>query len=68
MEEATGWRWTNTFHPDDVDACVAKWRAGPSERRTPFEAEGRVRRADGEYRTFQQGKLPLHYERGNILK
>jgi formate hydrogenlyase transcriptional activator len=67
MEEAAGWRWTNAFHPDDVDACVAKWRAALASGE-PFEAEGRVRRADGEYRTLLHRKLPLRDEHGNIVK
>jgi PAS domain S-box-containing protein len=50
MEEASGWHWTNAFHPDDVESCVGKWRAALATGE-PFEAEGRVRRADGEYRT-----------------
>jgi hypothetical protein len=34
----------------------------------PFEAEARVRRADGEYRSFLHRKVPLRDERGNIIK
>ena len=67
MEEAAGWRWTNAFHPDDVDACVAKWQSALASGE-PFEAEGRVRRADGEYRTLLHRKLPLRDENRKIVK
>jgi PAS domain-containing protein len=32
----------------------------------PFEAEARVRRADGTYRLFLHRKVPLHDEHGNV--
>ena len=67
IEEVVGWGWTKTFHPDDVDQCVAKWRAALASGE-PFEAEGRARRADGEYRTLLHRKVPLRDERGNIVR
>jgi PAS domain S-box-containing protein len=67
LENAIGWRWTEAFHPDDVEACVGKWRAALASGE-PFEAEGRVRRADGEYRTLLHRKLPLRDNQGNIVK
>jgi PAS domain S-box-containing protein len=32
LEEVVGWGWTKTFHPEDVDQCVANWRAVRSGR------------------------------------
>ena len=57
IEEVVGWGWTKTFHPDDVDQCVAKWRAALASGE-PFEAEGRARRADGEYRHLLSKNVP----------
>jgi hypothetical protein len=34
----------------------------------PFEAEARVRRADGEYRWMLHRKIPLRDEHGKIVK
>jgi PAS domain S-box-containing protein len=67
LEEVCGWRWTESIHPDDVDGIVQKWRAALASGE-PFEAEARVRRADGTYRALLHRKEPLHDERGNILK
>jgi PAS domain S-box-containing protein len=67
MEDLEGWLWTNAFHPDDVESCLTKWRAALASGE-PFEAESRVRRADGEYRTMIHRKLPLRDGQGNIVK
>jgi PAS domain S-box-containing protein len=67
MEDLEGWLWTNAFHPDDVESCLTKWRAALASGE-PFEAESRVRRADGEYRTMIHRKLPFRDGQGNIVK
>ncbi len=67
LEDLRGWAWAKAFHPDDVDQCVAKWRSALASGE-PFEAEGRVRRADGVYRTLLHRKVPLRDEHGNIVK
>jgi len=67
LEDMCGWRWTDSIHPEDVAGIVQKWHAalGSGE---PFEAEARVRRADGEYRAFLHRKVPLRDEHGAIVK
>lgn len=67
LEEVTGWQWTRVFHADDVDKCVKTWQAAIASGR-PAECEGRVRRADGEYRTMLHRKVPLHDSQGNLIK
>ncbi len=67
LEEVVGWGWTKTFHPDDVDQCVAKWRAALASGE-PFEAEARTRRAGGEYRTLLHRTAPLRNQHGNIVR
>ncbi len=67
VEELYGWGWTKTFHPDDVEACVSKWRAALASGES-FEGEGRVRRAEGEYRTLLHQKVPLRDKLGQIVK
>jgi PAS domain S-box-containing protein len=61
------WRWTEAIHPEDVEGFVDKWRAALASGE-PFEAESRVRRADGEYRWFLQRNVPLRDETGKIVK
>ena len=59
---------TTPFHPEDIDEHLNKWRLSLATGET-FENEARVRRAaDGEYRWFLIRSLPLHDERGNIVK
>ena len=67
LEDVCGWRWTESIHPDDVDGIVQKWRAALASGE-PFEAEARVRCADGTYHAFLHRKVPLHDEHGNIVK
>jgi hypothetical protein len=50
-----------------IAGIVQKWH-GALESGEPFEAEARVRRADGEYRMFLHRKVPLRDEHGTILK
>jgi PAS domain S-box-containing protein len=67
LDEIKDWRWTSKIHPEDVEAFVEKWR---SSVRTgdDFEAEARVRRADGTYRWMLHRKVPSRDVRGNIIK
>src|SRR6266404_6212832 len=67
LEEIQGWKWTASIHPEDVEQFVEKWRASV-ESGEPFEAESRVRRADGEYRWFLHRKVPLRDDVGTIVK
>jgi PAS domain S-box-containing protein len=67
LEDIQGWRWTNVFHPEDVEDTVGKWRWSLATGK-PFEAEARLRRADGEYRLMLLRKVPLRDEMGSIVK
>ena len=67
LEDVCGWRWTESVHPEDVAGIVQKWHAALASGE-PFEAEARVRRADGTYRALLHRKVPLRDEHGNIVK
>jgi PAS domain S-box-containing protein len=67
LEDICGWRWTNVIHPDDVEEMVKKWRSSLATGEL-FEAEARVRRADGEYRWQFHRKVPLRDQSGKIAK
>ena len=67
LEDVCGWRWTESVHPEDVAGIVQKWHAALASGE-PFEAEARVRRADGSYRALLHRKVPLRDEHGNIVK
>jgi PAS domain S-box-containing protein len=66
-QDALGWNWQATIHPDDRSTADAGWRAALKNGR-PAKGEMRVRRADGEYRWWLFRNVPLHDENGNITK
>jgi PAS domain S-box-containing protein len=67
LEEICGWRWTSVIHPDEVDDMVKNWRSSLATGEL-FEAEARVRGADGTYHAFLHRKVPLRDGGGNIAK
>jgi PAS domain S-box-containing protein len=67
LEEAIGWGFLIAIHPDDKPRIQEDWqralRTGVS-----FEAESRVRRHDGEYRSFLFRGNALRDNEGNVFK
>jgi PAS domain S-box-containing protein len=66
-QDALGWNWVATVHPDDRSRAVAEWRAALKDGRST-QGEMRVRRADGEFRWWAFHNVPLHDDTGNIAK
>ncbi|WP_142849453.1 PAS domain-containing protein [Telmatospirillum sp. J64-1] len=64
-EQALPDGWIEVLHPDDRARVRATWREA-CEKGTPFEAEARHRRHDGEYRWYIMRAEPLHDERGVV--
>ena len=67
LEEGLGWKWGETVHPDDIGKFAEEWRAALASGE-PMRTEARVRGAGGEYRWLLIRNVPLHDERGNIVK
>ena len=67
LDDLLGWRWTSVIHPDDLAQLVDRWQTSLATGR-PFEADARLRRADGEYRLTLHRKVPLRDETGKIVK
>ncbi len=67
LDDLVGWRWTSVIHPDDLAELMSRWRTSLATG-NPFEAEARLRRADGEYRLTLHRKVPLRDQAGNIAK
>jgi PAS domain S-box-containing protein len=67
LEDIRGWQWTYVIHSEDVAHVLGKWRSSVATGK-PFEAEARLRRADGEYRLMLLRKVPLRDEAENIVK
>ena len=67
LDDALGWGWTATIHPDDLPGLEAQWHDALA-RGGPGELEARVRRCDGEYRWFLFRYAPLLDDAGQVLK
>ncbi len=59
--------WMFAFHPEERPRIEEEWRATVATG-APFEKEARIRRADGEYRSFLIRAVPLRDELGRIVK
>jgi PAS domain S-box-containing protein len=66
MEGLLGWGWDSVVHPDDLARFLDKWRVALATGK-PMESEVRIRRADGDYRSFLVRNVPLRDELGNIV-
>jgi PAS domain S-box-containing protein len=55
--DLAGYNWTSYIHPDDRDAYTAAYFRAVANRE-PFEADFRMRRADGEYRWMKSRAMP----------
>ncbi len=51
--------WRAVLHPDDAEDYLAQYEHA-FQRRAKFEAQVRVRRADGEYRWFKSAAVPRY--------
>jgi len=66
-QEAQGWGWKVTIHPEDLGKLLDKWWALLASGE-PGEIEARLRRHDGEYRWFLFRVEPLRDEFGKIVR
>jgi PAS domain S-box-containing protein len=65
-EQASGWGWTASVHPEDLNGLAVTWQQIMASE-APGEAEARLRRSDGEYRWFLFRANPLRDETGAIV-
>src|SRR5437016_4938905 len=65
-EEASGWGWKVTIHPDDLEKLMDRsFKFIASEE--PGEVEARMRRFHGEYQRSLFRAEPLRDEHGNVV-
>src|SRR3546814_4559339 len=64
-EDEFGWR--RVVHPDDYDGVVARWRHC-LQTGDHYDAEHRLRRADGVYRWFRNSGRPSRDSQGRITR
>jgi PAS domain S-box-containing protein len=66
-EQALGTDWSITVHPDDISIGEARWREAQAKGRA-MQVEQRFRRADGAYRWHIVDRVPLHNDKGEVVK
>ncbi len=66
-DSAVGIGWLEYMHADDRDQSLKQWLECVQSGK-PYEAEYRLRGADGQYRWFQARAVPLRDPKGQILK
>jgi PAS domain S-box-containing protein len=64
-EELRGPGWQAVVHPQDAPAAIARWQQAFTKGEV-FDAEYRLRAADGSYRWFLGRNVPLHTD-GKVL-
>jgi len=67
LNDAVGEELAAAIHPEEKSDFVERWRAAVAQGE-PFEAEARVRRADGCYRWFLIRAVPLRESQGEISR
>lgn len=66
-EQARGWCWEVTVHPDDAKGLHDRWRMALVSGQLA-DMEARMRRFDGEYRWFLLRASPLRDTSGKIVR
>jgi PAS domain S-box-containing protein len=66
-EQALGWGWKIAVHPDDLPHMLEDFQNALKVVR-PFQAEGRFRRNDGEFRWFLFRARPLCDDSGKVVR
>jgi len=64
-EEIRGQGWLEAIHPEDREHLLHFW-AQPAPESSLYEAEQRIRRADGVYHTFLVRAAPTHDTEGHV--
>ncbi|NEI18985.1 PAS domain S-box protein [Rhizobium leguminosarum] len=67
FEEISGVNFYKIFHPDDTSRLASEWHEIMAFKRAK-EVEGRIRRADGEYRWCTLRQKPRLDAEGNLVK
>ena len=67
LEEMEGWGWQKVHHPDHLPRVLEKFRRS-IEAEEVWEDTFPLRSREGSYRWFLSRAIPIHDERGKILR
>jgi PAS domain S-box-containing protein len=66
-QEYQGYGWSQAVHPDDAEPTIRAWNAAVAESGV-FNFEHRVRRHDGQWRSFAIRAVPVRNSSGQIVE
>jgi PAS domain S-box-containing protein len=66
-DEMQGWGWKKVHHPDHIDRATKNWTNALTEGK-PWEDTFPLRNKEGEYRWFLSRAVPIHDDKGKILR
>ncbi len=67
LEQVKTEGWQAVVHPEDIPVLSQNW-AIAQQQGLNYQAEGRMRRADGIYRWHLHQAIPMHTPQGRVLK
>ncbi|MEB3357268.1 MAG: PAS domain-containing protein [Synechococcales bacterium] len=67
LDQARADGWEAVVHPDDIPTLTQRWGEA-TQRGIPYQAEGRMRRADGTYHWFLHQAIPQRNAQGQVVK
>ncbi len=67
MQEMEGWGWQSVHDPEILPMVLAKW-AGSIRNGTPFDMEFPLLGADGRFRWFLTRVVPIHDQKGALVR
>jgi PAS domain S-box-containing protein len=67
LHEGHGWEWQAAVDPRDLPQMLERWRSILASGE-PGEVEARLRRSDGQYRSFLVQCSPMRDEAGRLVK
>ena len=67
LEEMQGWGWQKVHHPDEVGRVVERIKIAFATGK-PWEDTFPLRSETGEYRWFLSRALPIHDEKGRVVR
>jgi len=67
LDEVLGWGWVQALHPDDLATIRESWQSSAPSGAT-YEAEYRLRSADGNYRWFLDRGNAVRDDAGQIIR
>ncbi len=66
-QEHLGWGWLNVIHASDCESVLAAWKSS-LDSGDIFDADARLRRADGTFRWFKMRSIPVRPPGGKITR